>query len=300
MRYPRGSIPTLARGEFISADHYASVTNAAQEGFTYPTQGVGDYQGVVNYPKPAYPDQVLVYSNVEIPQHSVFLFGKTGSTTAATFPVSQFNSEPVGVNSIFPRRFLTNEAGIIYANSTGWATMITPYKPIKVLGSAVYPPSISKACGAELFEASNRATGLMCVATLQDYFVEVVAYDPMWYRGKILTPVSAGSYSSPTTCLVDVWLPDPTSSSLALLRSVDPSLLGLTVYNYDPCLSSYGTSSSSSGGSSGAVLGSDLCRIEHNWNCWNLVQVSGCIEVVVDASCDSSGGLTVTKGKVRK
>lgn len=77
----------------------------------------------------------------------------------------------------------------------------------------------------------------------------------LWYFGTLTSTLGFGSFSSPTTATVDMWLPDWTSGSNPppLIVTTDTSMLGLTVVN--PWKSLHG------------AIG-DQCSIEQRYGFW--------------------------------
>lgn len=57
----------------------------------------------------------------------------------------------------------------------------------------------------------------------------------MWHWGKLTTILNKGSFTNPSTCLVDVYIPDENSSKTPkpMIRSTDPTLNGISVVNRD-------------------------------------------------------------------
>jgi len=57
-----------------------------------------------------------------------------------------------------------------------------------------------------------------------------------WYWGKLSTALGGGHMSTPATCEVNVWVPDPDSVTdpVGYIVTDDPELLGVTVVNRDP------------------------------------------------------------------
>ena len=124
---------------------------------------------------------------------------------------------------------------------------------------------------------------------------------------KITSLLSPGTLESPTTCTVDVWLPDPNSTSnpRPYVVATDNALLGMTVTNrgcYEidaPGGSSSGSGSRPASASSSANNSQITCRIEYDNDAgeWYLAWLGRCFPVVTSVSCSSSG-LTVKYGSV--
>jgi len=113
--------------------------------------------------------------------------------------------------------------------------------------------------------------------------------------GMVVSNLTSGTLSAPTTCLVDVWLPDTTSSAspVPYVRATNNALLGMTVTNRG-CYNSNPTSGSGAGSGSDSS-GPIPCRIEYDHDAqeWYLAWLGRCITVATNVSCNSSG-LTVT------
>ena len=64
-----------------------------------------------------------------------------------------------------------------------------------------------------------------------------------WYWGKLATELTAGAMANPTTCEVDVWLPEVgnTDDPVVFAVAQDEDLLGLTVVNRSDMTGTVGT-----------------------------------------------------------
>ena len=118
------------------------------------------------------------------------------------------------------------------------------------------------------------------------------------YWGKVVSSLASGSISSPTTCTVDIWLPDPSlfnpTPPYSYLRATDDNLLGITVVNRLGYSTSGNSGSSAGFGSSSSSTGTD-CRVEYDAGEWNLLWMR---QTVVTGVACSGSGLSVTYGAV--
>ena len=111
---------------------------------------------------------------------------------------------------------------------------------------------------------------------------------------QIRSPLNPGTFTSPTTCTVDVWVANttdtPVNGAVGLAPSTNNSLLGLRVVNRY-CFTVPGPGSSSLSGNSINIP----CRIKYDDDAgeWFIESIGRCQQVASNIACTSSG-LSVT------
>ena len=178
MPYPKGQIPPLNKGDHISAEHYAAITEAAQDKFNYPHHGVADYTGSTNLRKVVVPRRILVLCPTALPLRSVFQLVDLSNAPVCSRDATVYNADVVD-NSSYTKILVTNDTAEIIANTPNWVTIISPDYPIKVLVDSSNSPNVLDPCGVATGSNAVSAgqTGLICLSTINDDdMIDVVAY----------------------------------------------------------------------------------------------------------------------------
>lgn len=223
-------LPTLQKGDAISADHYAGVTEAARQKFAYPHHGSSDSVGSV-YRNRLPNSRITVIPSVDMPRWSIFqLYFQVGvlpitSLYGNGMGETQWLASPVDINptpngnhysGYAAYGYGVNQDGDLTAGAPGRAILAIPGVPIMCYNATTgAQPQAGNLCGiaATTLNVTNSSfRDLICYSSSGARFREVIwvpwiEVEATANNGGDITPPTNG-YTSPTTFTATMTGPD--------------------------------------------------------------------------------------------